>query len=44
MGATTFGKISISMEKRPLDELVPEGKVDIHGDYGNYCYIGRVTA
>ena len=23
-----------------IDELVPEGKIDIHGDYGNYCYIG----
>ena len=21
-----------------IDEIVPEGKVDIHGDYGAYCY------
>jgi hypothetical protein len=24
----------------PIDELVPEGKNDIHGDFGGYCYIG----
>ncbi|MES2457372.1 MAG: alpha-L-rhamnosidase C-terminal domain-containing protein [Bacteroidota bacterium] len=23
-----------------IDELVPEGKIDIHGAYGAYCYIG----
>lgn len=23
-----------------IDELVPEGKKDVHGDYGAYCYIG----
>ena len=23
-----------------IDEPVPEGKVDIHGDYGAYCYLG----
>src|SRR4051812_41599486 len=21
-----------------IDQLVPEGKKDIHGDFGNYCY------
>jgi len=24
----------------PIDNLVPEGKKDIHGDYGDYCYKG----
>jgi hypothetical protein len=23
----------------PIDELVPEGMVDIHGDWGAYCYL-----
>jgi hypothetical protein len=23
----------------PIDEIVPEGKVDIHGDWGAYCYV-----
>ena len=22
-----------------IDEVVPEGKIDIHGDYGAYCYV-----
>ena len=24
----------------PIDEIVPEGKKDIHGDFGAYCYKG----
>ena len=24
-----------------IDEVVPEGKVDIHGNYGGYCYVGH---
>src|SRR5690606_20982569 len=23
-----------------IDELVPEGKIDVHGTYGGYCYEG----
>ena len=23
----------------PITDLVPEGKVDIHGDWGAYCYV-----
>ena len=23
-----------------IDELVPEGKVDVHQSYGDYCYKG----
>lgn len=43
MGATTFWEdfdIKWMENAARIDELVPEGKVDIHGDYGNYCYIG----
>jgi hypothetical protein len=43
MGATTFWE-DFNMDwlknAAPIDELVPEGKVDIHGAYGAYCYIG----
>ncbi|MGD8777377.1 MAG: alpha-L-rhamnosidase C-terminal domain-containing protein [Ignavibacteria bacterium] len=43
MGATTFWE-HFDMEwvnnAAPIDELVPPGKVDIHGDKGEYCYIG----
>jgi alpha-L-rhamnosidase len=43
MGATTFWE-DFNMEwlknAAPIDELVPEGKIDIHGTYGAYCYIG----
>ncbi|MDI9401457.1 MAG: alpha-L-rhamnosidase [Limisphaerales bacterium] len=43
MGATTFWEdfdIEWMENAARIDELVPEGKIDIHGDYGNYCYIG----
>jgi len=43
MGATTFWEdFSIDwMENAArIDEEVPEGKIDIHGDYGAYCYKG----
>lgn len=23
-----------------IDELTPEGKIDVHGEYGAHCYIG----
>jgi len=43
LGATTFWE-DFNMDWLPdagrIDELVPEGKKDIHGDYGAYCYIG----
>lgn len=43
LGATTFWE-DFNMEWLPnasrIDELVPEGKKDIHGDYGAYCYVG----
>ena len=43
LGATTFWEdFNIDWIKNAgrIDELVPEGKVDIHGAYGAYCYIG----
>ena len=42
MGATTFWEdFDLDWMKNAgrIDEVVPEGKVDIHGDYGNYCYV-----
>lgn len=43
MGATTFWEdFNLDWLKNAgrIDELVPPGKKDIHGDYGAYCYIG----
>lgn len=43
MGATTFWEdfdLSWMEGAAPIDELVPEGKKDIHGDFGAYCYEG----
>ncbi len=43
LGATTFWE-DFNMEwlpdAAPIDNLVSEGKKDIHGDYGDYCYKG----
>src|SRR5690606_10600988 len=43
LGATTFWE-DFNLDWLPnasrIDELVPEGKKDIHGDYGAYCYVG----
>lgn len=43
LGATTFWE-DFNMEWLPdasrIDEPVPAGKKDIHGDYGAYCYKG----
>ena len=42
MGATTFWEdfdIQWIQNAGRIDEIVPEGKVDIHGDYGKHCYI-----
>ena len=43
MGATTFWEdFDLDWMKNAgrIDELVPPGKKDIHGDYGAYCYLG----
>lgn len=42
MGATTFWEdfdINWLENAAPITEPVPEGKIDIHGGYGAYCYI-----
>lgn len=43
LGATTFWE-DFNLDWLPnasrIDELVPEGKTDIHGEYGAYCYEG----
>lgn len=41
LGATTFWEdfdIDWCENAGRIDELVPEGKVDVHAAYGNYCY------
>ena len=44
LGATTFWEDFnidwLNEDVAPIDELVPEGKKDIHGDFGAYCYVG----
>lgn len=43
MGATTFWEdfnIDWMENAAPIDAPVPEGKSDIHGDNGAFCYIG----
>ncbi|MHC4520559.1 MAG: alpha-L-rhamnosidase-related protein [Planctomycetota bacterium] len=43
LGATTFWEdfdLKWTENAGRIDELVPEGKKDIHGDFGNYCYQG----
>lgn len=43
LGATTFWEdfnLDWTKNAARIDELVPEGKVDIHSSYGNYCYKG----
>ncbi len=42
MGATSFWEdfdLDWMENAAPIDELVPAGKVDIHGDRGAYCYV-----
>jgi len=42
-GATTFWEdfdLAWTNHAARIDELVPPGKKDIHGDYGAHCYIG----
>lgn len=41
MGATTFWEdfdLDWTKNAGRIDEFVPEGKDDIHGDFGGYCY------
>lgn len=41
LGATTFWEdfnLDWTTNAAPIDEIVPEGKDDIHGDFGAYCY------
>ena len=41
MGATTFWEdfsVDWMENAAPIDDIVPEGKKDIHGDFGQYCY------
>lgn len=43
LGATTFWEdfnMKWLTDASRIDELVPEGKKDIHADYGDYCYKG----
>lgn len=43
LGATSFWEdfdLAWTDNAARIDELVPEGKKDIHGDFGNYCYKG----
>ena len=43
MGATTFWEdfdLAWTENAAPIDAVVPEGKKDIHGDFGAFCYEG----
>ena len=43
LGATTFWEdfdINDSRNATPITELVPTGFDDIHGDFGEFCYVG----
>ncbi|MCP4639695.1 MAG: alpha-L-rhamnosidase [bacterium] len=43
LGATTFWEdfhLSWTTNAAGIEDLVPEGKDDIHGDFGDYCYKG----
>jgi alpha-L-rhamnosidase len=43
LGATTFWEdfdIAWLENAAPIDEIVADGKKDVHGDYGSYCYKG----
>ena len=42
LGATTFWEdfnLDWTKNAAGIDEIVPEGKDDIHGDFGAYCYV-----
>ncbi len=43
LGATSFWEDFDILDVRNsarIDEMVPENKYDIHGDFGDYCYVG----
>ena len=43
LGATTFWEdfdLSWARNAGRIDELTPEGTIDVHADYGDYCYVG----
>ncbi|CAM3326396.1 alpha-L-rhamnosidase C-terminal domain-containing protein [Zobellia roscoffensis] len=43
LGATTFWEdfdILDITNSGPIDKLIPESNSDIHGDFGEYCYVG----
>lgn len=43
LGATTFWEdfdIKDKENSSRIDELTPKNKFDIHGDFGEYCYVG----
>jgi hypothetical protein len=43
LGATSFWEdfdLAWTENAARIDQLVPPGKTDIHGDFGNYCYLG----
>ena len=43
LGATTFWEdfdLDWTKDAGRIDELVPPGKRDVHGDCGGYCYVG----
>lgn len=43
MGATTFWEdfdLDWTKNAGRIDEFVPKGNDDIHGDFGGYCYVG----
>lgn len=43
LGATTFWEdfnLDWVDNAGRIDEITPLGKVDVHGDYGDYCYVG----
>jgi hypothetical protein len=43
LGATTFWEdfnLDWIPDAAPIDQPVPQGKKDIHGDFGAYCYPG----
>ncbi|MCC2599918.1 alpha-L-rhamnosidase C-terminal domain-containing protein [Sphingobacterium sp. FBM7-1] len=43
LGATTFWEdfnINWIHNAGRIDELIPTGKIDVHADYGDYCYVG----
>jgi hypothetical protein len=44
LGATTFWEhfeLDWAQNAGRIDELTPEGRVDVHASYGEHCYIGH---